>query len=165
MLNVDLAFLKLNKLSTRLISSGVLASLSVLLSLAPEVTWRSPTQRQNLLALSQSTVAVAQEYTPEETNSYAKAGFEVEMLRRQVYQEIKTIVNEPPGDIVCDRQETLEDLDPKVREVTENFCSQTIEIVQQNNLSVDRYNELKTQYERRDRFYEQVQKILLKLQG
>lgn len=166
MLNVDLTFLKPNKLSIRLISSGILAFLGIVLGLAPELSWRSLTQEQSSsIALSRSTVAVAQEYTPEETTNYAKAGFEVEMLRRRVYQEIKTIVNEPPGDIVCDREETLSDLDPKVRELTENFCNQTIEIVEQNNLSVDRYNELKTYYDRRDSFYEQVQKILLKLQG
>ena len=165
MLNVNLTLPKLNQLATRFIGSGILASLGILLGLAPQATWKTSTSPQYYPKLTRSAIATAQEYTPEETANYAKAGFEVEMLRRQVYQEIKAIVNQPPGDIVCDRQETLSDLDPEVRELTESFCTRTIEIVQQNNLSVDRYNELKTQYDLRGEFYDRVQEILLRLQG
>ena len=166
MFNVNLTLPKLNQIYIRVISSSVLASLGILLGLVPELSMRSPVaDRSPSLTVSFSTLVAAQEFTPEETNNYAKAGFEVEMLRREIYQEIKTIVNRPPGDIVCDREETLADLEPEVRQLTEDFCSQTIEIVQRNNLSVDRYNELKSYYDRRDTFYQEVQKILLKLQN
>ena len=165
MLNVDLTLLKLNKLCVRIISSSVLASLGILLGLAPQVSVQSSIDdREQLVTISDSTFAVAQEVSPEETNNYAQAAFEVEMLRREIYQEVKKIIDRPPGDIVCDRQETLEDLDPQVRALTESYCNQTLEIVQQNNLSGDRYNELTSYYNRRDTFYQEVQKILLKLQ-
>gem|GEM_PF-1837264 len=165
MSNANLTLPKLNQMCVRFISSSVLASLGILLGLAPELSVRSPIVDRPLLSVSFSTFVAAQEFTPEETNNYAKAGFEVEMLRREIYQEIKTLVNRPPGDIVCDRQETLENLEPEVRQLTENFCNQTIQIVEQNNLSVDRYNELKSYYDRRDTFYQEVQSILLKLQN
>ena len=165
MLNGDFILPKLNQLCVRVISSSVLASLGILLGLAPELSVRSSIENQSqLVTVSFSTFVAAQEITPEETNSYAKAGFEIEMLRRDIYQEIKAIVNQPPGDIVCDRQETLEELQPEVKQLTEQFCNQTIEIVRQNNLNVDRYNELTSYYDRQDDFYQQVQKILLKLQ-
>lgn len=166
MLNGDLTLPKLNQLSVRIISSSILASASILLGLTPELSVQSSiASREPLVTVSFSSFVIAQEVTSEETNSYAKAGFEIEMLRRDIYQQIKAIVNQPPGDIVCDRQETLSALQPKVRQLTEQFCSQTIEIVQQNNLSGDRYNELKSYYDRREDFYQQVQKILLDLQN
>jgi len=166
MLNGDFILPRLNQLSIRVISSSILASLSIMLGLTPELSVKSPIlDREPLLSVSFSTFVAAQEFTPEETNNYAKAGFEVEMLRRDIYQQIKTIIDRPPGDIVCDRQETLSDLEPEVRQLTENFCNQTVQIVERNNLSVDRYNELKSYYDRRDSFYQEVQKILIKLQN
>jgi len=165
MLNGDFTLPKLNQLCARIVSSSVLASLGILLGLAPELSFQSSNNHQRLARVSFSSFAAAQEISPEETNNYAKAGFEVEMLRRDIYQQIKAIVNQPPGDIVCDRQETLAELQPEVRELTEQFCNQTLEIVRRNNLSVDRYNELTSYYDRQDSFYQQVQKILLKLQN
>lgn len=166
MLNGNLTLPKLNQLCVRIISSSVLASLGILLGLTPELSVQSSiSDREPLVTVSFSTFVTAQEVSPGETKDYAKAGFEIEMLRRDIYQQIKAIVNQPPGDIVCDRQETLSALKPEVRQLTEQFCNQTIEIVQQNNLSVDRYNELKSYYDRRESFYQQVQEILLNLQN
>ena len=166
MLNGDFILPKLNRLCVRVISSSVLASFGILLGFAPELSVRSPiSDRSQLVTVSFSTFVTAQEIAPEEINNYAKAGFEIEMLRRDIYQQIKAIVNQPPGDIVCDRQETLSDLKPEVRQLTEDFCNQTLQIVEQNNLSVDRYNELTSYYDRQDSFYQQVQKILLELQN
>ncbi len=124
-----------------------------------------PTVSLDSSSVSFSIDAAAQEFTPEETANYAKAGYEVELLRREVYKEIKTLINEPPPNIVCDRQETLQSLNPNIREIANNYCSQSQRIVQQNNLSINRFNELKSYYDRRDDFYRQVQNTLLKLQN
>ena len=168
MFNVKLALPKLNKLSIRILSSSVLASIGLASGLIPEVesSMRSP----NLNVISSITVslsnnAYAQEFTPEETKNYAKAGYEIELLRRELYQETKNLINEPPPNIVCDVRSTINSLQPEVREIADRFCSQTLEIVKQNNLTVERYNELKTYYDRQDSFYQQVQSILLQLQN
>lgn len=164
MLNVDLAFPKLNELCVRVISSSILASFGIMLGFAPQISVSSIDSREQFLTVSFSTLATAQEVSPEETNNYAKAAFEVEMLRREIYQEVKKIIDRPPGDIVCDRQETFAELEPQVRQLTERYCNQTLQIVERNNLSGDRYNQLTSYYGRRDTFYQKVQEILLKLQ-
>ncbi|MBE9045872.1 DUF4168 domain-containing protein [Pleurocapsales cyanobacterium LEGE 10410] len=166
MVNINLTLFKSNKLYTRLIGHTILAIVGLMFGLIPEVSLKS----QNLNGVSSPSIALrvsayAQQFTPEETENYAQAGYEVELLRREVYQEIKNLINEPPPEIVCDRQETFDNLEPKVREIAENYCSQSQEIVRQNNLTVDRFNELKTYYDLQDDFYEQVQGILLKLQN
>jgi hypothetical protein len=164
MLNVDFTLPKLHQLCVRLISSSILASLGIMLGLAPQISLKS-SEVNPLVVVSLSGKAYGQQFTPAETESYAKAGYQVELLRRQVYQEIKNLLDEPPPNIVCDRQSTWDNLKPEVKNIANRYCTQSRQIVQQNNLSINRFNELKSQYDRQDGFYQQVQKILLKLQN
>ncbi len=166
MLNVELAVPKLNKLYVRILSSSVLALMSLTSGLIPEISVRSHDAHENSgLTISLSREAYGQQFTPEETENYAKAGYAVELLRREVYQEIKNLINEPPPNIVCDQQLTIDNLKPEVKEIANRYCNQSRQIVQQHNLTINRFNELKTHYDRRDSFYQQVQGILLKLQN
>lgn len=163
MLNINL--ITINKIYIRLLNSSVLAVIGLTLGLVPEIAIRSLALEDSPIAVSQSQFAHAQEFTPEETENYAKAGYQVELLRRQVYQKIKDSMRQPPPEIVCDRQETLDSLQAEVREIASRYCDRSREIVQQNNLTVDRFNELKRHYDRQEGFYQQVQNILLKLQN
>ena len=158
MLNIKSALPKLNKIYIHLLSSSILAGIGLINGFIPEISLKST-------SINFSVNASAQQFTPEETANYAKAGYEVELLRREVYQEIKGLINEPPPNIVCDRQETLDDLNPNIREIAERYCNQSRQIVRQNNLSINRFNELKSYYDRKDNFYQQVQNNLLELQN
>lgn len=164
MLNVNLN-LTIGRTYIRLLSSSVLAVIGLTVGLVPEIEAHPNVDRASMLTVSRSQLAYAQEFTPEETENYARAGYQVELLRRQVYQEIKSSMKQPPPEIVCDRQETLDSLPPEIREIANRYCDRSREIVQQNNLTVDRFNELKTYYDRQQAFYQQVQNILLKLQN
>jgi hypothetical protein len=175
MLNVKLALLKLNKIYIRLVSSSILAVIGLSNGWIPEISLQSPQPGevdQPLIigktyhpSVAFSVHAYSQQFTPEEAINYAKAGYQVELLRRQVYQEIKTLINQAPPNIVCDQQATLTNLNPNVRAIAERYCNQSQQIVQQNNLTIDRFNQLKNYYDRRDNFYQQVQNNLLKLQN
>jgi len=166
MLNVELVLPKLNKLYVRILSSSVLALIGITGGLIPEISRVShDVQDISGLTISFSRDAYGQQFTPEETENYARAGYEVELLRRDVYQEIKNLINESPPEIVCDQQSTIDSLQPQVKEIANRYCNQSQQIVQQNNLSINRFNELKTYYDRQDLFYKQVQGILLKLQN
>ena len=166
MFDANLALPKLNKLSIRILSSSVLASIGLAIGLIPEIQLvRSPELNIIPLTVSLSNKAYAQEFTPDETRNYAKAGYQIELLRRKLYQETKNLINEPPPNIVCDEQSTIDSLQPEVRQIADRFCNQTPEIVKQNNLTIERYNELTTYYNRQDSFYQQVQSILLELQN
>ena len=156
--SVNFNLSKLSKIYIRLISSSLLVGFSLVSGFVPQISLQSR-------SIELSSVARAQEFTPEEIQNYAKAGYEVELLRREVYQKIKSAINQPPPNIVCDRQETLQSLESNIREIANNFCNQSLQIVEQHNLSIDRYNELKSYYDRRDGFYQQVQNMLLKLQN
>lgn len=166
MLKAERAVTQVNKLYFRILSSSILALMGIMAGLIPELSVRSPNTSQNpLLNLALAQNAQAQEFTPEETKNYARAGYEVELLRREAYQQIKNLIDEPPPNIVCDQPATLSNLKPEVRAIANNYCNQSLQIVQQNNLTINRFNELKTHYDRQNGFYQQVQDILLKLQN
>jgi hypothetical protein len=163
MVNVDLTLPKLNQLWVRLVSSSILASLGVFSGLTPEISINS-SQVNSPIIVTLANKAYGQQFTPAETESYAKAGYEVELLRRKVYQEIKNLIKEPPPNILCDQQSTIDILQPEIRNIANRYCTQSRQIVQRHSLSVNRFNELKTYYDRQDTFYQQVQSVLLKLQ-
>ncbi|MEO1004994.1 MAG: DUF4168 domain-containing protein [Cyanobacteria bacterium J06638_38] len=167
MLNVEQTVSKLTtKLYIRILSSGVVALLGLMGGLIPEISVRSSDIGEiPLLNVSLAQNAYGQEFTPAETENYARAGYQVELLRREAYQQIKNLINEPPPNIVCDQPATLSDLKPEVRAIANNYCNQSQQIVRENNLTINRFNELKTHYDRQDSFYQEVQGILLKLQN
>lgn len=153
----NFTFCNSNKIWTRISTASILALLGIMCGFVPEVRGRS-------LSVTGATYAYAQEYTTDEVLNYAKAGYQVELLRRQIYKEIKTMVNEPPPNIVCNQEQTLENLSGDVRAIANRYCNQSRQIVQDHNLTINRFNELKAHYDRGDEFYQQVQNILIKLQ-
>ena len=158
MLTIKLTLVNLNKILNRTYVTSFLAIVGVLSGSVPEISMRSP-------SIVAATIAYAQDYTDEEIVSYARAGYQVELLRQKVYQEIKTALNEPPPNIVCDREQTLDSLSNEVREMAENYCDRSRQIVKNHNLSIDRFNELKQHYDRGDEFYQQVQNVLIDIQN
>jgi hypothetical protein len=146
------------KINRSALIAGILAAMSLLSGVIPKITFSSNR------FLNWDNIAYAQEYTSEEIYNYAKAGFEQEMLRQQVYQEIKSMVNQPPPDITCDQPNTMNNIPTNIRGIVNNYCNRSRQIVGDNNLSIQRFNQLKIYYDRGGSFYQQVQQQLLNLQ-
>ena len=157
MLTVKLNLYKLNKILTRVSHCSVLAAISITCGMIPEVSPR-------FTSFALENQAYAQTYTPEETLNYARAGYKVELLRQEIYQEIKSMINQPPPNIVCNQQQTLQSLPDNVRQIAERYCNESRQIVRNHNLTIDRFNQLKQYYDRGDDFYQKVQEILIDLQ-
>lgn len=155
---VNLTLFKLTKIKRYFLIAGILAITSIFTEIVPKVSFSS----HNFITWDN--IVYAQEYTSEEIHNYAKAGFEQEMLRQQVYQEIKSMVNQPPPDITCDRPNTMNDIPSNLRGIVNNYCNRSMQIVGDNNLSIERFNQLKTYYDRGGSFYQEVQQQLLNMQ-
>lgn len=158
MFTIKLNFPQLINFKSTLWQATILATVSLASGIIPNVS------SQKAVFAWENTV-YAQEYSPEEIYNYAKAGFEVEMLRQQVYQEIKSMVNEQPPDIVCDRPETIDNIPDNIQGIAADYCDRVPQIVEENNLSIQRFNQLKNDYDRGGSFYQQVQEQLLNLQN
>jgi hypothetical protein len=145
------------KFLSRFFTASVLSTIAILSGFVPEVSRQIP---KFIFSFS----AYAQDFSQEEVVNYAKAGLQVEMLRRQVYQQLKETSNEPLTGIECNKPESYQNASEQVRQVVDSYCPRFTEIVKKNNLSVSRYNEMKVKYDRQDVFYQQVQNILLEMQ-
>ncbi|WP_238568947.1 DUF4168 domain-containing protein [Xenococcus sp. PCC 7305] len=133
---------------------SILTSISVFGGLLPHI---SPDHRK----ISFDHYAYAQSYTQQDILNYSRAGFEIELLRQQTYHEIKTTINQRPPNISCNQPITLQSLAPNVRGIADNYCNNTMRIIRDNNLSVERFNQLKQYYDQGGDFHQQVQKMLL----
>jgi hypothetical protein len=147
-----------NRVLKRFFSGSILATVGIFSGLVSQVSPYFPT-------LPLIAYAYAQDYTQDEVLNYAKAGFAVELLRQQVYQEIKAMINEPPPNIVCNQPETFQSLSKNIRQIAIRYCNDSMRIVRNNNLTVNRFNELKQVYDRGGDFYQEVQNKLIELQN
>ena len=148
----------INKILFRFFTTGILTATGLFSIFVIEVSL--PFSRL-------SSVAYAQNYTQNEVINYAKAGYEVELLRQRVYKKIKPMLtrrSDSPPDIICNRPETFQSLSSDVRQTIAEYCDDSRRIVQRHNLTIDRFNELKKFYDRGGKFYQQVQNALSELQ-
>ena len=84
--------------------------------------------------LTFSYAAYGQDFTQDEVGRYSQAIFEVEMLRKEIYQEIETQLNEAPPYIACYKPETLNGLSTDIRQIVVDFCQDSLPtIVRKNN--------------------------------
>lgn len=153
--NSNLITRNIQKILLRFFTTGIVTATGffgiLFLEVNPSLDW--------LLSTAQ-----AQNFTENEVTSYARAGYEVELLRQRVYKEIKSMLNEAPPDIVCNQPNTFADLPGDVRATVDRYCDDSLNIVQSHNLSIDRFNQLKRFYDGGGKFYQQVQDALKELQ-
>ena len=157
MLTKNFTSSKLEKIIFRSFFTSILVATGIFGGVVPEFS-------RQFLPLTFSYSASAQDFTQDEVVRYSQAIFEVEMLRKEIYEEIEAQLNETPPYIACYKPETLNDLSPDIRQIVVNFCQETIPIVRKNNLSISRFNELKQLYESHGDFYNKVQDTLREMQ-
>lgn len=124
----------LNQILLRCLSVGTLSTLSLLLGFAPSLSVRKA-------SIDFSSQALAQSAETLETR-YARALLKIEPIRQTAYNKIKqkTGGNVPP--ISCHNRSTLDSLPAEAREIAEDFCEKSDEIVKKNQLSSDDFNRI-----------------------
>ncbi len=143
--------------STRILNVSILAILGIMLGITPQFSFKS-------YNFTFDSSAYARNYTRQEIVNYARAGWQIELLRRRTYKKIKQQTNRRPPNIVCNRPATIDQLPQNIRGIARNYCYETTNIIRNNNLSIRRFNELKQDYDRGGEFHQQVQQMLIDFQ-
>ena len=112
---------------------------------------------------------IEQAVTREEVTKYADSVLEIENLRTEVYREIKNEfqkrspgVSVPP--IICNDKRSVNELPENIQVIAVSYCNQAKEIIERNDLTVSRFNEI-TQLQRKDRTWqEKIQAELIRIQ-
>jgi hypothetical protein len=100
-----------------------------------------------------------------EINSYAQAVLAMEPSRQHAFEEIKKIIGS--GDIpkiVCNDPNSIRSLPKKAQDIAVDYCNRSQKIVEDNGLSIARFNKITIEAQNNDNLKQQIYKTLLRLQ-
>lgn len=126
---------RLNRILSRSLLAGVLSTFGLLTGLVPTLSHRAP-------GIVFDAAAYAQAVRVDELTKYAKSVLDIEPLRQQAYNDIKKLLGDdtvPPID--CSDLDSLS-AKKDVRAIAVNFCQKSKTLVEQNDLTIKRFNEI-----------------------
>ncbi|MFN6570806.1 hypothetical protein A6770_07820 [Nostoc minutum NIES-26] len=101
-----------------------------------------------------------------EITSYAQAVLAMEPSRQQAFEEIKKLIGgkEIPK-IVCNDSNSMNSLPRRARDIAVNYCNRSQKIVEDNGLSIDRFNGITVEIQNNNNLKRQVYNTLIRLQS
>ena len=101
-----------------------------------------------------------------EITNYAQSILNMEPKRQQAFDKIKKIIGlkEIPK-IVCNDPSSMNDLPKEARELAVNYCNDSQNIVSENNLTFDRFNQITVEIQNNSDLKDKIYKTLLRLQN
>jgi hypothetical protein len=135
---------------------GTTSLVSLFLGFVPSLNSPSALLDFNLAAYAQS-------ISDQEVQSYARSLIQIEPIRQQAYDEIQTISGEVPA-IRCDRPSSLQSLPSGVQQIAIDYCNQAIPIVENNNLSIERFNQITIELQSDPGLEDRIQKVIQQMQ-
>jgi Domain of unknown function (DUF4168) len=100
-----------------------------------------------------------------EVTSYAQAVLAMEPARQQAFEEIKKLIGggEIPK-IVCNDSKSMNGLPNKAKDIAVNYCNRSQKIVEDNGLTIDRFNKITMEVQSNNNLKRQVYNTLIRLQ-
>jgi Domain of unknown function (DUF4168) len=152
------AHFKFNTLLGRSLMVGVGAAASLCLGLVP--SFQSSAEMP--LGVSFGSAAYAQSISNTDVQQYARSVLAIEPLRQAAYEQIKSISGNVPS-IECHRPSSLNALPDNVRQIAANYCNQAIAIVEGNNLTISRFNEIRVAQDADSALLNRIQQAIVDL--
>ncbi|MCC5641124.1 DUF4168 domain-containing protein [Nostoc sp. CHAB 5844] len=97
--------------------------------------------------------------------SYAQAVLAMEPSRQQAFSEIKKLIGggEIPQ-IVCNDPKSINSLPRKARDIAVNYCNRSQKIVEENGLTIERFNKITMEIQNDNNLKRQIYNTLIRLQ-
>jgi hypothetical protein len=148
---------------------------SALVSLLAATHWASgATWRWSPIGLSwQVPAAYAQTFTNEEIKVYAESVLEMDDSRVQAYSEVSDVLTSAGYDVTeydltCSNAQSLSDVPRavrrRVRTILVNYCNEARQIVEENGLTVQRFNALTQAHQEDPELTQRIQSEIVTLQ-
>jgi hypothetical protein len=152
----------LSNLLGKLAQSLTIGGLSSLALMAMVVPYSSVSS--NRVGSLPAQAQTASTFTAEEISNYARAVLGMEPRRQAAYDEIRGSVGNEVPTVVCNQSRSINQLQPEVRAIAVNYCTQAKAIIESNDLTISRFNEITQQQQSNPQLKEQIQSELLRLQ-
>ena len=161
---LPLPHFQIKRLLTRSLVISVLSTAGLMVGLVPAIE-HSQGEFTGEFTVTFGSSAYAQTITDEEIANYAQSVLEIEPLRQSAYEQIKQITgsaNVPP--IACHRPNSLNELPSNIRQIAINYCNHAIEIVEQHDLTISRFNAITVAHQDDPALSDRIQQAILQLQ-
>lgn len=136
---------------------GIFAAASGLSGLVPKLSNQFP-----MLAFNSS--VYAQEFSMDELMDYVRAARGIETLRQTVLKTIEERSGDPvPSNLACYKPNSLDGLSENIRKLVDAFCTDSRTIIEDTNLTVPRFNEIRRKYQTDPEFKKQIDNLYLNL--
>jgi hypothetical protein len=141
----------------RFLAAGTLSALGLLAGAVPSV---------GLDGVRFERAAYAQAVSDQEIQSYARSVLAIEPVRLAAYNKIKQMTgsNEVPV-VACHRPSSLSSLPDTIRDVAVEYCNQAIAIVESNNLTITRFNQITVAHQSDSSLSDRIQQAINQIQA
>jgi Domain of unknown function (DUF4168) len=153
-----------SKWLSRSLLAAILSTMSCFTGLTPSISLKGAA------ILDFNSAASAQQSAPSlsaaEITNYAKALLEIEPLRQDYYNKIKQGLTgrQQMPQIICSDQNSVNNLPRNIRQSAIAYCESSIEIVEKNGLTIQRFNDITNLLTQDTRILERITAELLRLQ-
>jgi len=117
----------------RFLIASSLATMGFFFGIIPSIDF-------NTYQFSFASSAFADDFNEETIEKYARAALELERKRVEFYKKIAQMTDNPR--FACHEPNSLNDLSPQAKDLAEQFCRESQDIVRQNGLNSKIYNEI-----------------------
>lgn len=104
--------------------------------------------------------AMAQSVSDEDLRKYAQAAIAIENLRQTTYSNIEGVIGKSMGQMSCNQRQSFSQLPENARKMALEYCEQSEVIVQNNGLTVNRFNQITQQLKQNTSLKQRLQSIL-----
>ena len=156
------------RLVSRSLLVTTLSTLGLMISIVPRVSNQTLTLIFDRPVYAQESIT-EQAVTAQEITKYADSVLQIENLRVGVYEEIQNeFQKQSPGGsvppIICNEKNSVNTLPQTVKVIAVSYCNQAKEIIERNDLTVSRFNQI-TQLQRKDQTWrEKIKAELIRIQ-
>ncbi len=152
-----------SKWLSRSLLAALLSTMSCLSGLTPSISVNSASILDFNAAVS------AQDMNPEKLRSYANSLLAIEALRQQYYETIKQQLQQlTPGQsvpaIICSDRDSVNNLPREIRGSAVEYCEKSISIVEENNLTIQQFNQITESLTSNPELLNRITQELLRLQ-
>lgn len=117
-------------------------------------------------SLTFGSAAYAQDVSDQEVRSYARSVLAIEPIRLAAYNKIKQITGSQEVPVVaCHRPSSLSNLPENIRDIAIDYCNQAIAIVERNDLTITRFNQITVAHQSNQDLSGRIQQAINQLQN
>lgn len=157
-----LRFMRQHQSVTQALLLGLFSWGAVLLGIVPDLSGTTTSVFNTVVQAQQSP-----EFSEMEIRSYARAVLGIEPRRQTAFNEIQAIMGAGKSipDVVCNETRTINQLDKAVRDIAVNYCTQAKSIIETNELTITRFNEITQRQQADPALQKRIQAELQSLQN